>query len=253
MNETIKTQLNHRTIRAFKNQELTDEQKKTLEEVARHTSTSMFLQQFSMMHVTDDEKRAKIREITGQKYVGANGNLFIFVADLYRNSEIRRQLGKDEGALHGTDVFLQAVEDTVLAVQNFVNAAESMGLGAVILGSINNEPKELVKILNLPKMTYPVLGVQVGVPDQEPQLKPRLPLEFILFENEYPHDFSISPHMMKSFKLITIFATPTSALIRSPIRSDLPNLTTARRIAAKSLKYCMSRDFAGNRIFQSVP
>ena len=35
MNETIKTQLNHRTIRAFKNQELTDEQKKTLEEVAR--------------------------------------------------------------------------------------------------------------------------------------------------------------------------------------------------------------------------
>lgn len=166
MNEMIKTQLNHRTIRAFKNQELTDEQKKTLEEVARHTSTSMFLQQFSMMHVTDDEKRAKIREITGQKYVGANGDLFIFVADLYRNSEIRRQLGKDEGALHGTDVFLQAVEDTVLAVQNFVNAAESMGLGAVILGSINNEPKELVKILNLPKMTYPVLGVQVGVPDQ---------------------------------------------------------------------------------------
>ena len=101
MNETIKTQLNHRTIRAFKNQELTDEQKKTLEEVARHTSTSMFLQQFSMMHVTDEEKRAKIREITGQKYVGANGDLFIFVADLYRNSEIRRQLGKDEGALHG--------------------------------------------------------------------------------------------------------------------------------------------------------
>lgn len=41
MNETIKTQLNHRTIRAFKNQELTDEQKKTLEEVARHTSTSI--------------------------------------------------------------------------------------------------------------------------------------------------------------------------------------------------------------------
>ena len=88
-------------------------------------------------------------------------------------------------------LFLQEVEDTVLAVQNFVNAAESMGLGAVILGSINNEPKELVKILNLPKMTYPVLGVQVGVPDQEPQLKPRLPLEFISFENEYPHDFSI--------------------------------------------------------------
>lgn len=61
MNETIKTQLNHRTIRAFKNQELTDEQKKTLEEVARHTSTSMFLQQFSMMHVTDKNAQKSVR------------------------------------------------------------------------------------------------------------------------------------------------------------------------------------------------
>lgn len=101
MNETIKTQLNHRTIRAFKNQELTDEQKKTLEEVARHTSTSMFLQQFSMMHVTDDEKRAKIREITGQKYVGANGDLFILLpictatAKFVANSERRRRASRD--------------------------------------------------------------------------------------------------------------------------------------------------------------
>lgn len=191
MNETVRTQLSHRTIRAFKAQELTDEQKKTLEEVARQTPTSMFLQQFSMIHVTDAEKRARLREVTGQNYVGANGELYIFVADLYRNSEIRRQRGRDAGSLHSTDLFLQAYEDTVLAVQNFVNAAESMGLGAVILGSINNEPKELLSILNLPKMTYPVLGVQVGVPDQEPQLKPRLPLEFISFENEYPHDFSV--------------------------------------------------------------
>lgn len=60
MNETIKTQLNHRTIRAFKNQELTDEQKKTLEEVARHTSTSMFLQQFSMMH-KNAQKSVRLR------------------------------------------------------------------------------------------------------------------------------------------------------------------------------------------------
>ncbi|MCQ2569931.1 MAG: NADPH-dependent oxidoreductase, partial [Limosilactobacillus sp.] len=40
MNETIQTQLNHRSIRAFKDQALTPEQLNTLYDVARHTSTS---------------------------------------------------------------------------------------------------------------------------------------------------------------------------------------------------------------------
>lgn len=66
MNETIKTQLNHRTIRAFKNQELTDEQKKTLEEVARHTSTSMFLQQLRMMKNAQKSVRLRGKNMSAQ-------------------------------------------------------------------------------------------------------------------------------------------------------------------------------------------
>ena len=49
-NETIKHQLNHRAIRAFKDQTLSEEQLTTLYEVARHTATSMFMQQFSILH-----------------------------------------------------------------------------------------------------------------------------------------------------------------------------------------------------------
>lgn len=191
-NQTIDHQVNHRTIRAFKDQALTVDQLTTLYEAARHTSTSMFLQQFSIIHVTDPQLRSQIRDISGQKYVGANGDLFVFIADLYRNQQIRQQLGNDDGRLHTTDIFMQAVEDTVLAVQNFLTAAESIGLGGVILGSIVDDPARLIKILSLPKMTMPLLGIQVGIPDQKPQLKPRLPLKFTTFENGYPHDFKVS-------------------------------------------------------------
>lgn len=59
-------------------------------------------------------------------------------------------------------------------MQNTVNATESMGLGAVILGSILNDAAQLIELLQLPKLTFPVLGLEVGYPDQEPQLKPRL-------------------------------------------------------------------------------
>lgn len=190
-NQTIDNQLNHRTIRAFKDQQLSADQLATLHAAASHTSTSMFMQQFSILHLTDPQLRQAVRDISGQPYVGANGDLLIFVVDLYRNQQIRQQMGNDDGRLHTTDIFMQAVEDTVLALQNTLVAAESMGLGGVILGSIKNDPARLVKVLSLPKMTMPLLGLQVGIPDQQPQLKPRLPLDFVAFDNAYPTDFNV--------------------------------------------------------------
>ena len=191
-NQTTDLIANHRSIRAFKPQALTEDQLTTLYTAASHTSSSMFMQQFSILHVTDEQKRAAVREIANQPYVGKDGDLLIFIADLHRNQQIRQQLGLDDGRLHTTVIFFQAVEDTVLAVQNVVTAAESLGLGAVVLGSVNNDPAALVKALGLPKLTFPVLGLQVGIPDQEPQLKPRLPLNFVAFENDYPTDFKVS-------------------------------------------------------------
>ena len=191
-NKTIDAQLNHRSIRKFKDTTLNKEQLETLYSVFAQTPTSMFMQNASLIHIIDPEQKKKIRELCNQKYVGAEGDLFIFVVDLYRNQQIRLQKGEDDGRLHSTDVFFQTMQDATLAIQNMMNAVESMGLGAVLLGSINNQPKELIKVLDLPKMTYPVLGIQIGIPDQDPQLKPRLPLDKIVFENEYPKDFQLS-------------------------------------------------------------
>ena len=190
-NATIDQQVNHRSIRKFKDQQLTEEQLTTLYTVFQHTATSLFMQNATLLHITDETKRAKIRELCGQKYVGAQGDLFIFVVDLYRNQQIRQQLGKDDGRLHTTDIFFQGLDDTLLAWQNVANAVESMGLGYVPLGTINDHPLAMLDILDLPKLTFPALGMQVGVPDQEPQLKPRLPLEFTTFKNEYPRDFAV--------------------------------------------------------------
>lgn len=93
-NTTIDTQMNHRSIRAFKDQSLTTEQLATLYDVARCTSSSRFLQQFSILHLTDAKKRAAVRTIAGQPYVGANGDLLIFIADLYRNQQLRHDMGQ---------------------------------------------------------------------------------------------------------------------------------------------------------------
>lgn len=190
-NSTIDSQISHRSIRKFKDQKLSNEQLETLYTVFQHTATSMFMQNATLLHITDKGKRAKIRELCNQKYVGAQGDLFIFLVDLYRNQQIRQQLGKDDGRVHTTDIFFQGMDDTLLAWQNVANAVESLGLGYVPLGTINDHPLEMLAALDLPKLTFPALGMQVGVPDQKPQLKPRLPLEFTTFENNYPRDFAV--------------------------------------------------------------
>ena len=186
-NETIASQLAHRTIRAYKEQPLTEAEIETLMEVARHTATASYLQGYTVLHITDPQVREKIYAASGQPYVsGTKGDMFIFVVDLYRNSRIRAEQGVSSEALSSMNLFLTGAEDALLAAQNVVVAAESMGLGTVYLGSILADPRLVVDALELPELTFPILGLLVGHSDQEPGQKPRLPLSILTAENTYP-------------------------------------------------------------------
>jgi len=186
-NDTIASQLAHRTIRAYKDQPLTEDEVTTLMEVARHTATASYLQGYTVLHITDPQVREKIYAASGQPYVGGTkGDMFIFVVDLYRNSRIRAEQGVSSEALSSMNLFLTGAEDALLAAQNVVVAAESMGLGTVYLGSILADPRLVVDALELPELTFPILGLLVGHPDQEPEQKPRLPLSVLTAENTYP-------------------------------------------------------------------
>ena len=195
-NETIASQLAHRTIRAYKDQPdqpLTEAEVTTLMDVARHTATSSFLQACTILHITDPQVRETIGTASGQPYVGGTkGDLFIFVADLYRNSRIRAEQGVSSEALGSINLFLTALEDALLAAQNVVVAAESIGLGTVYLGSILADPRATVKALELPELTFPIVGLLVGHPDQEPGQKPRMPLSVMTAKNTYPRVESYS-------------------------------------------------------------
>ncbi|MDN5951245.1 MAG: NADPH-dependent oxidoreductase [Loigolactobacillus coryniformis] len=194
-NSTVARQLAHRTIRAFKNQPVAPEMISELIAVAQHTATSNFQQAFSVISVTDLAKKQQIAAISKQPYVADNGHLFVFIADQHRNQQIGAEMGTTANHLGGADRFLQAWSDTSLAVQNTVVAAESLGLGAVILGSILNDAQQLIDILELPQLTFPVLGLAIGWPDQAPQLKPRLPERFVHFENTYQLPKPVKPQL----------------------------------------------------------
>ncbi len=185
--DTIEVQLSHRTIRSFTDEPVTNNEVESLLTVAGQAPTWAFYQQRTIIHIKDPHIRNTIATVANQAYVGGDhGELFVFVADLYRNQQIRREKGADDEWLHTMSALMTAIYDTTLAAQNMVVAAESMGLGTVYLGSIGREPRTVIDLLHLPKMTYPVFGLLVGHPDEEPQFKPRLPLGVCTSVDRYP-------------------------------------------------------------------
>lgn len=190
MNETIKAQLNHRSIRAFKNKRISKDNIKMLLNVANHTSTSMGMQTFSIIRITDKEVRARIAEVCNQDYVKEAPEFWIFIVDAFRNAQIAKEQGKDFDSKADMDRFFQGFTDATLAAQNTLVAIESMGMGGGFFGSILNDSKKIIEILDLPKYTFPVLGLGFGKINQDPLLKPRMDLELKVFENGYKKEDS---------------------------------------------------------------
>lgn len=191
-NPVIDTLLNHRSIRKFKDQALSEEQVKLLIESAQAASTSSFTQSYSIIGVDDPEIKKQLRTIAyDSSYVEHNGFFFIFVADQYRNKKIGEKYKEDTSVLDTTQRLIVALGDASFAAQNMAVAAESMGLGICYIGSIQNDINKTAEILKLPDDVYPIFGLAVGYPDQAPEKKPRLPLNVVYHKNHYNPELQV--------------------------------------------------------------
>ncbi|MBP3223057.1 MAG: nitroreductase family protein [Actinomycetaceae bacterium] len=185
-NSTIETLLNHRSIRSFTEEPVSDDIMNTLFDVARQAPTTVFYQQMSIIRVKDPAIREVIHQSSGQPYVGGTkGELLIFVLDIHRNVCIRNEAGLDSPSAGTPAEASFAFYDTLLAAQNIVAAAESLGLGTVYLGSIGRQRDKVNQALKLPQHTFALLGLLIGWPDQEPKRKPRLPRDIIVSTDTY--------------------------------------------------------------------
>ncbi|AJY76127.1 oxygen-insensitive NADPH nitroreductase [Paenibacillus beijingensis] len=186
-NETIEALLHHRSIRRYKNEPVTRSQLELILRCAQQASSSSHMQTYSVISVTEPDKRRAIAAWAGgQRHVEQAPVFLVWCADLHRfDQAVAGAGGQFEPSL---EYFLVATVDVSLAAQNAVIAAESMGLGAVYIGGIRNEMKKVAGLLELPELVYPVFGLCIGVPDEQPDLRPRLPQEAVFHENRYNRD-----------------------------------------------------------------
>ncbi|WP_294902393.1 oxygen-insensitive NADPH nitroreductase [Tatumella sp. UBA2305] len=181
MTPTIDLLCDHSSVRAFKQQPVSEQQRHAILNAAQSASTSSFLQCSSIIRISDRQKRDRLAELAGhQPWVSAAAEFWVFCADFNRHQQIcpQAELGLAEQLLLGC-------VDTALMAQNAMVAAESMGMGGVFIGGLRNNPHEVTELLELPRFVLPLFGLCIGWPDTKPEVKPRMPQTLLVHENRY--------------------------------------------------------------------
>lgn len=192
MNSTINLLKSHRSVRKFKNNMIETELLNEILTSAQAASTSNFMQAYTIIKITDKEKRKNISILSGnQNYIEECPVFLIFCSDLHK-FEIACKLNDTKMEQGYTEAFILATVDASLCAQNAMIAAEALGLGGVFIGGIRNNPHEISKLLNLPDNVYAVFGMCLGYPAEAADIKLRLPLEVVCCDNEYDVDMKLT-------------------------------------------------------------
>jgi FMN reductase (NADPH) len=175
----------HTSVRHYKPDPLSHSLVETIISAAQRASTSSNLQAYSVVAVTEEDMRTQISKLCGnQSHVREAPVFLAWCADLARLDRVCKIRGYTQISEY-TENFLIAAMDTTLAAQNAALAAESLGLGICYIGSIRNHPAEIIKLLGLPRLTFPITGMTLGWPDEQPGIKPRLPIQSVLHWGSY--------------------------------------------------------------------
>lgn len=188
MTPTIDLMKHHRSIRKFTDEPIPAATLAQLIEAGQGAASSSFLQGTTVIRVTRPQTRAQFVELAGnQTHIAAAPEFLVFCADLRRASNCCAMHGVT--AVEGmTEHFIIATVDVALFAQNVALAAESAGLGICFIGAVRNDPQRASELLELPHGVYPVFGMCIGTPAQDPEVKPRLPLPVVLKQDVYRDD-----------------------------------------------------------------
>ncbi len=185
LNPTIEQILSHRSIRRYRSDPIPRETIELIVAAAQQSSTSSNLQAYSVIAITDFITRQKLSTLCGnQKHITEAPVFLAWCADLNRLDHVCSIRGYQQNHAY-LENFLIASVDAAIAMQSAAITAESLGLGICYIGAIRNQPAEMIQLLGLPDRVFPISGMTLGVPAEEPIIKPRLPLNEVLHWEHY--------------------------------------------------------------------
>ena len=169
MNEIIRALYARKSVRVFSEKEITQKEKECILNAALQAPSAGCQLLYTILDITDQNKKERLAELCDHQAFAAKAKLvLVFCADCRK--------------------WLLAVSDALIAAQNAVVAAESMGIGSCYIGDVMENAEEMKTLLELPKYVYPACMLVFGYPttQQKERKKPeRFLLSDMVCENTY--------------------------------------------------------------------
>lgn len=188
MNNVLRQIKNRKSMRVFENRLIEAEIKKEIVNAAFEAPTAGAMMLYTILDITDEALKGKLAvTCDDQPFIAKAPLVLIFLADYQRwydafCFEDCNPRKPEEG-----DILL-ACADAIIAAQNTVVAAESLGIGSCYIGDIIENCETVRKLLELPEYVLPAAMVVYGYPieAQKNRTKPaRFEEKYIVFENKY--------------------------------------------------------------------
>lgn len=185
MNETLKTLLEHRTIRQYKHDPVPEEVLSTILQAGIKASTTGNMQVYSIIVTREPARKEVLHKLHfSQQMVLDAPVLLTFCADFNRFNTWCHLRNAKPGYDNFLSFFTAAI-DALLAAQNCAVAAEAFGLGICYLGTTTYQADKLVEFFNLPDGVVPVTTLVLGYLASDPGPTDRLPAEAVVHQETY--------------------------------------------------------------------
>ncbi len=162
MNECLEAIEKRRSIRRFKEKEISESDIEILLRSAQMAPSAGNLQAREFIIVSSAEGKKNLARVAlNQEFIREAPVVIVFCANMTR-SETR----------YRTRSALYAIQDATASVMSTLLAAHSLGLGTCWVGAFDE--REVSSLLNLPENVRPVALVPVGYPNESPMAPPRL-------------------------------------------------------------------------------
>lgn len=185
MNPVLEQMKKHRSIRKYKNKEISDSDLNLILEAGISASSSGNMQSYSVIVTKDKVVKEKMMKAHFDQSMLMDAPVFLtFCADFNR---MRLWLADSNAPMNFDNFmsFMIASIDAILVSQNVALAAESLGLGICYMGTTLASCEEIGNVLGCPSHVVPVVGFSLGYPDEAPAERKRLPLHALVHREVY--------------------------------------------------------------------
>lgn len=198
MQDTLELLCSHRSERDYADQPVSDDMLERIVEAAHRAPTSINAQHVSIIVVRDASRRRRIAEIAGGQPWIARAPVFITVVIDFNKTRLGVEAAGKEQVIHQSfEGFAAAAVDAGIALESIMVAARALGLGVVPIGGIRKDSQAMIELLELPPLTFPIVGVAIGHVNRGATVKPRLDRR--TFRHDERYDASSMPEAITAY------------------------------------------------------